>query len=97
MRTVRAFVRDHPGRWLWAAAVVALSALLPEYLSPVLYLVAFIVTLRGERVPFTVAEKAAFVFYGWLLIGVAYSPARVSALANLFLFAFFLLSLVEQL
>ena len=29
MRTVRAFVRDNPGRWLWTAAVFALSALLP--------------------------------------------------------------------
>ena len=91
MRTVRAFLRDNPGRWLWTAAVAALSALLPEYLAPVLCLAAFIAVLRSERVPFTAPEKTALAFYAWLLVGVVYSSARVSALANLFLFAFYFL------
>ena len=91
MRTVRAFLRENPGRWLWAAAVFALAALLPEYVLPALCFAAFLATLRGVRVPFAPTEKAALAFYMWLLIGAAYSHAAVSALANLFLWAFFFL------
>ena len=91
MRTVRAFLRENPGRWLWTAAVFALAALLPEYALPVLCLAAYAVTLRRERVPFAPTEKTALAFFAWLLVGVAYSHARVSALANLFLWGFFFL------
>ncbi len=91
MRTVRAFLRENPGRWLWTAAVVALAALLPEYVLPVLCFAAFLITLRGGRVPFVPTEKAALAFWAWMLVGVAYSHARVSALANLFLWGFFFL------
>ncbi len=91
MRTVRVFLKENPGRWLWAAAVVALSALLPEYVFPVLCLAAFIATLRGGKLPFSPTEKAVAVFYAWMLVGVAYSGARLSAVANLFLWAFFFL------
>ena len=89
MRTVRAFFADNPGRWLWTAAVFALAALLPEYVSPVLCLAAFIATLRIGRAPLSPTEKAALVFFAWLLVGVLYSHARVSALATLFLWCFF--------
>ena len=91
MRTVRMFLRENPGRWLWAAAVFALSALLPEYVFPALCFAAYLLTLRGGRVPPAPTEKAALVFYGWLLVGLVYSHARVSALATLALWGFFLL------
>ena len=91
MRMVRAFVRDNPGRWLWTAAVFALSALLPEYVFPALCFAAYLATLRGSRMPFSPAAKTALAFYGWLLAGVVYSGARVSALATLFLWGFFFL------
>ena len=91
MRTVRAFVRDNPGRWLWTAAVFSLAALLPEYVFPVLCFAAYIMTLRGAHVPFAPTEKLAFAFYWWLLCGVLYSGSRVSALATLALWGFFYL------
>ena len=72
MRTVRAFLKENPGRWLWTAAVFPLAALLPEYVLPVLCLAAAIATLRG-RMPFAPTEKAALAFYAWVLVGVAYS------------------------
>lgn len=90
MRTVRAFLKENPGRWLWTAAVFTLAALLPEYVLPVLCLAAAIATLRG-RMPFAPTEKAALAFYAWVLVGVAYSGARVSALATVFLWGFFFL------
>lgn len=90
MRTVRAFLKENPGRWLWTAAVFTLAALLPEYVLPVLCLAAAIAALRG-RMPFAPTEKAALAFYAWVLVGVAYSGARVSALATVFLWGFFFL------
>lgn len=90
MRTVRAFLKENPGRWLWTAAVFTLAALLPEYVLPVLCLAAAIATLRG-RMPFAPTERAALAFYAWVLVGVAYSGARVSALAAVFLWGFFFL------
>ena len=90
MRTVRAFLKENPGRWLWTAAVFTLAALLPEYVLPVLCLAAAIAALRG-RMPFAPTEKAALAFYAWVLVGVAYSGARVSALAAVFLWGFFFL------
>ena len=90
MKSIRAFIRNDPGRWLWAAAAFALAALLPEYLMPVFCLVAFACTLRG-RVPLARTEKLALVLYGWMLLGVTYSGARVTAVSILFVWGFFLL------
>lgn len=91
MRTVRAFLRENPGRWLWTAALIALAALLPEYVFPVLCFAAILAAFRGARVPFAPTEKMAAALIVWLLIGLAYSHARVSALATLFLWCFFFL------
>ena len=91
MKAVRAFLRENPGRWLWTAAVFGLSALLPEYLLPVLCLAAYLAMRRTGRVPFAPTEKAALAFFAWMLVGVAYSHARISALANLCLWGFFFL------
>ena len=90
MKAVRAILQKDPGRWLWAAAAFALAALLPEYLMPVLCAAAFACTLRG-RVPLARTEKIALVLYGWMLIGVTYSGARITAVSILFLWGFFLL------
>ena len=90
MKAVRAFLREDPGRWLWAAAAFSLAALLPEYLMPVLCIAAFACTLRG-RVPLARTEKLALVLYGWMLVGVTYSGARITSLSILSLWGFFLL------
>ena len=91
MRTVRTFLRDNPGRWLWAAAAFALAALLPEYVMPVFVLIAFCRTIRRKTVPLPHTQKLALVLWGWMLVGVTYSHARISALSTLFLWGFFML------
>ena len=82
METVRAFLQVNKGRWLWAAAVFLLAALLPEYVFPLLCLTAYLCTVR-RCVSLRSTEKAMLVYMAWSALAVSYSGAKASALAIL--------------
>lgn len=97
MNTVRNYLRENPGRWLWAAAAFALAALLPEYLLPVMCLIAYCRTLRPGRKlrelrfsSFSRTEQTAFVLTVWIVIGSVYTGSHITALVTLFLWCFFM-------
>lgn len=82
MESVRTFLNENKGRWLWVAAVFFFAALVPEYILPVLCLAAYACTVR-RCVPLESTEKAILVYLSWITVGVVYSGARISALTIL--------------
>lgn len=82
MDSVRAFLKMNKGRWLWVAAVFFFAALVPEYVLPVLCLVAYGCTVR-RSVPLQSTEKAILAYLVWMTIAITYSGARISALTIL--------------
>ena len=89
MGTMRTFLRANGGRWLWTAAAVLLTALVPEYAVPVVCFVAFLRTVRRGAVPLRRTELCIAAYFLWTVIGVLYSGARVTALGTLVPWAFF--------
>ncbi len=92
MDEVRRFLRDQGRGWLPSAAVFCLCPLLPEYCVPVVCLAAYARTLYRCRTPLVRTEKAEIVYMLWMLLGVLWSGARVTALSILFLWGFFFLA-----
>ncbi len=86
MKKIKDFFRQNKGKWLWAVAAVIFCALLPEYVFPVVLLVAYIKTVSFKGLSVSkVGMPAVFLltFAVWQVIGLFYSGSFVSGLSSL--------------
>lgn len=97
MRKIKDFLKQNKGNWLWAVAAVLFCALLPEYVFPVVLLIAYIKTVSFKGLSVSkVGKPAVFLalFAAWQVVGLFYSGSFVSGLSSLGIWLAVLISVV---
>lgn len=86
MKKIKDFFSQNKGNWFWAVAAVLFCALLPEYVFPVVLLIAYIKTVSFKGLSVSgLGMPAVFlaVFAAWQVISLFYSGSFVSGLSSL--------------
>ncbi len=86
MKKIKEFFKRNKGKWLWVVAAVLFCALLPEYIFPVVLLIAYIKTvsfkgLTAEKVGIPAMFLLAFAV--WQAVGLFYTGSIVSGLSGM--------------
>ncbi len=85
LRKLRVSYKENPG-WHWLLAVVFLFPILPEYVSPFILFIGFIVfrrqwTREGKRAKIGTIGKFEMLFMGFALISTIWSSTKLESVA----------------
>ena len=97
MGAVKSFFAQHKGKWLWAAAAFMFSALLPEYIFPVVLVIAYIKTVSLKKLSkssFGTAGIFLVAYAAWQIIGLFYSGSAVSGLSGIAIWVAVLIAVI---